>query len=1150
MRTAIDKAGGQRVRHRGWSAVRLAILLCIALGAVLVAPAVASAVGPYTVTGTVTDAGGGKISGVVVTAYDVTGNEADVSAVTDSSGYYTLDTTAQEADVYFDATARNISRTTYFIGAATYWVWTDGAVVDKVLSVGGAIRGKVTKTSGGDLGRIDACAYPASWQTYDVPWYSAVGYARSVLDGTYVMFVPAGTYRVMFDDATDAFLGAWWDTQGDWGSADDVVVPLEAYAPDANQALQASGSIMGTVEAAGPTLLDGLRVVAVLDGNEVAEASTGVTGEYSITGLASGSYRVVFDTSGYNDTNSTSFAFEWFDDTYKDDATPVDVVAGGAPAVASAVLGEGGTISGTVTYGGAPVLTGGTVYVDNYDYWSMYGGTSLSGPMKSDGSFSVSGVPFGNVYVRAEPLNDDTTDTNYLSAETTALLTPAVTPLTGVELELAMGASVEGTVTASATGLGAKDIGAQLFMAEEGNLGWGLSGVTDSLGHYHIRGIVPGRYSLRVGPDAGMTSTNPDWGLMSEYLNGSTGFAAQPTVLLAAGDHLVRSAGLERGGSVEVTSSVNPPSEGYLIPDSAPAWTDPWRQAAYQSPMMATDVLIEGVRPGTYRVYTNNSSVTVGTVTVTGTEAHTVTVPAPTGTAGGAIEGTVVDGSGLPLTGIAVSVFDSAGVMVERTETVDGGMYAVSSALVEGESYKIMFSDLLGTRFVRTWHGGTSFSTATPVTALDMSTPVKGVGATMSGGGGTITGSFLMPEGTLPVWNDLYEASACELIAGEWVPVASSAISYKDGSYSIGCLPAGTYKVSFTQPESGMMVPAQYYPGVLGHEQAQSFAVVGTGTTTVPSYTLSYGLCLYPMARTAAWDTLYGVQTEVYQKMADASWARVGDADLGWDAFSNATGERHTHALAGDYKILFKKPGYRSVWYGGASTMGAATVMHLEMDLSPFALQEMTPLDASGPLITSGATEGQAFVTSAAFDVTAADADSGLTGMKVTLDGAVVASLTLDPVTVKTRTVSVSSAVLGAHTVVVTATNQDGVVSSKAVNFSVVTAAPAVAPTSVTIKTNATTTRIGGVPILSGAVTTTGLIGKNMVVYVMKPGSRRWTYSSNRTVYSLGGAAAWQYKYTFKKGMKKGVYVFKAVVPAMAGFLASTSPTTVSIRLR
>jgi hypothetical protein len=105
------------------------------------------------------------------------------------------------------------------------------------------------------------------------------------------------------------------------------------------------------------------------------------------------------------------------------------------------------------------------------------------------------------------------------------------------------------------------------------------------------------------------------------------------------------------------------------------------------------------------------------------------------------------------------------------------------------------------------------------------------------------------------------------------------------------------------------------------------------------------------------------------------------------------------------------------------------------------------------------------------------------------------------------------------------------------------------APSSITIKTTATSARIGGAPILTGRVTPAGLIGKNMVVYVKKPGRRTWSYSSNRTMYSIGGNGAWYYKYTFKKGMTKGVYLFRATVPVMWGYATSTSPT-ISIRLR
>ena len=105
-------------------------------------------------------------------------------------------------------------------------------------------------------------------------------------------------------------------------------------------------------------------------------------------------------------------------------------------------------------------------------------------------------------------------------------------------------------------------------------------------------------------------------------------------------------------------------------------------------------------------------------------------------------------------------------------------------------------------------------------------------------------------------------------------------------------------------------------------------------------------------------------------------------------------------------------------------------------------------------------------------------------------------------------------------------------------------------PSGVTIKATAATTSVGKTQTLSGAVTPIGMVGNNIVVYVMKPGKTSWTYSSNRGTYALSGKAAWQYKYYFKSGMPRGVYKFKAVVPDSPGFRTSISPTTVSVRLK
>ncbi len=110
------------------------------------------------------------------------------------------------------------------------------------------------------------------------------------------------------------------------------------------------------------------------------------------------------------------------------------------------------------------------------------------------------------------------------------------------------------------------------------------------------------------------------------------------------------------------------------------------------------------------------------------------------------------------------------------------------------------------------------------------------------------------------------------------------------------------------------------------------------------------------------------------------------------------------------------------------------------------------------------------------------------------------------------------------------------------------------ATTTITIKTAATSTYHGKTVLLSGLVTPYGMIGRNIVVWVKKPGKGYYSYSSNRTSYLLNGGAAWLYKYYFKPTMATGVYYFKASAPA-PGFISSTGYVTsssgvVTIRLR
>jgi hypothetical protein len=113
-------------------------------------------------------------------------------------------------------------------------------------------------------------------------------------------------------------------------------------------------------------------------------------------------------------------------------------------------------------------------------------------------------------------------------------------------------------------------------------------------------------------------------------------------------------------------------------------------------------------------------------------------------------------------------------------------------------------------------------------------------------------------------------------------------------------------------------------------------------------------------------------------------------------------------------------------------------------------------------------------------------------------------------------------------------------------------------PTSILIHSDKTTVYHGKSAILGGDVTPGQepldaggpMTGKIMVAYVMKPGKTYWSYSSNRVMFDIGHeTVAWWYRYTFKAGMTKGWYKFKAFLPKYDGFTSSQS-SILYIRLK
>lgn len=103
-----------------------------------------------------------------------------------------------------------------------------------------------------------------------------------------------------------------------------------------------------------------------------------------------------------------------------------------------------------------------------------------------------------------------------------------------------------------------------------------------------------------------------------------------------------------------------------------------------------------------------------------------------------------------------------------------------------------------------------------------------------------------------------------------------------------------------------------------------------------------------------------------------------------------------------------------------------------------------------------------------------------------------------------------------------------------------------IASTTITIRSSASTVSYPRPFVLSGGINPGG-VGDPMVVWVRKPGTSRWSYSSNRIAYSSSGTSGlWWYRYTPKL---RGTYYFRAQFVADATRGASVS-NQIAVRVR
>ena len=360
--------------------------------------------------------------------------------------------------------------------------------------------------------------------------------------------------------------------------------------------------------------------------------------------------------------------------------------------------------------------------------------------------------------------------------------------LTGFDAELAPGAVISGTVTATIGGLPLDDICVDAEGPDFGN------DATDETGEYSITGLEAGSYTLHFEAcGSGGGSYAPEY-----FHDKLTRVTATRVVVAAAG---TATANEDLGPAGSISGRVTGPGAVGLGSSCVRAETQGGNQIAEVQTDFEGAYEISGLATGSYIVSFNDCqdrglvdeyyenaplrSDAEPVAVLAGAETSAIDAELA---AGAAIEGTVIDPDGFPADGACIDVYDADGRRTAGTDVNSNGTYSVDS-LAAG-TYTVHFEDCNGTSLAGEWWEDEPLRTdATPITVAAGAT-ADGIDAQLERGG-QISGDVVdaagdpIADGCVTVFEATSGAEAEDAGVGN------------DGHYSVRGLRAGQYKVLF-----------------------------------------------------------------------------------------------------------------------------------------------------------------------------------------------------------------------------------------------------------------------------------------------------------------------------------------------------------------
>ncbi len=325
------------------------------------------------------------------------------------------------------------------------------AGINAELQPGAQISGKVTDASSHvGLAKIEVCAEGSSGEYFG-------GCATTNSGGEYtIVGLPEGSYTVNFftgyEDQSANYVTQYWENKETYLTATPVSVtlshPTENINAEMHAGAQISGKITDASTHAGLAKTEACALEAAT-GYYVRCAAANDNGEYTIVGLASGSYKVAF----YVDYSGGNYLPQYWENKESlTEATAVTVSAPGSVSNINAEMHPGGQIAGRVTGAAthAPVEKV-DVCADGVD--GDYGGCAET---NTNGEYTLSSLPSGSYSVVFYPSSNE--NVNFLSQTVAGVTVNAPSLTSGVNAELQAGGQISGRVTDASTHVGLADV--------------------------------------------------------------------------------------------------------------------------------------------------------------------------------------------------------------------------------------------------------------------------------------------------------------------------------------------------------------------------------------------------------------------------------------------------------------------------------------------------------------------------------------------------------------------------------------------------------------------------------------------------------------------------------------------------------------------